>query len=104
MDDQTSFLKLAKGARRQAAEEQAREREQLAATEATYRLILHRAFTLAALGPEPSSDECDQILDQLAALTDTIGVARAETIRCEEKAKWLTATGRCPYCGGPAHG
>jgi hypothetical protein len=77
--------------------------ERGAATETAYRVALRRAFTLAGRGAELSPDECDQVLDQLAALTDTIGVARAETIRGEEKAKWLTATRRCPYCGGPAH-
>jgi hypothetical protein len=78
-------------------------RERRAAYEASYRATLRRAFLLAGQGGELSPEECSQVLSDIQALTDTLGIKLAETIRCEEKARWLADTGRCPYCGELAH-
>jgi hypothetical protein len=98
-----SYLKLAREARAQGQAGQAAEQERRNAYEATYRATLRRLFALAALGHQADPRECDRALDTLGPLIDTIGVKLADQIRCEEKARWLVETGRCPYCGGAPH-
>ena len=76
------------------------ERERRAAEEASYRAALRTAFTLAAQGDVADQVESDHVLELLAVLVDNLGVRVADAIRCEERSRWLTITGRCPACGG----
>ena len=88
---------------KQAERELAAERQFREAHEASFRATLRRAFTLAGLGPEATPEECHEVLAAIQALTDNLGVKVADEIRCEEKARWLVESGRCPYCGGAPH-
>jgi hypothetical protein len=96
--EHVSYLKMAKEARtRQAGEPQPVDHE------AAYRATLRQLFELAALADQADPRECDRALDALARQMDALGTERSGRIRCEEKAKWLERTGKCPLCGGAPH-
>jgi hypothetical protein len=73
--------------------------------EARYRAVTRHAFRLAGaeVATEAAAAVVRGVLNEIALLTDEIGVTRAEQLLCEERSRWLHETGKCPLCGGPPH-